>query len=61
MRFRLIFSLSLFISKRKTNFNFGVFFVEERYEAMLKAYGLPITGDVAAKRAAVRSFIGCPE
>lgn len=34
---------------------------KERYEAILKAYGLPIKGDTDAKREAVRSFIGLPE
>ncbi|EJD04871.1 uncharacterized protein FOMMEDRAFT_166628 [Fomitiporia mediterranea MF3/22] len=33
----------------------------ERYEGMMKAYGLPITGDTNAKRNAVRTFIGLPQ
>jgi hypothetical protein len=31
---------------------------EERYEHMMKSYGLPIKGDTAAKREALREFIG---
>ncbi|KAI0341162.1 hypothetical protein BDW22DRAFT_1408206 [Trametopsis cervina] len=31
---------------------------KERYEHLLKSYGLPIKGDTAAKRQAVREFIG---
>jgi len=31
---------------------------KERYEALLKSYGLPVKGDTAAKREAVREFIG---
>ncbi|KAL5498339.1 hypothetical protein ACEPAH_2481 [Sanghuangporus vaninii] len=34
---------------------------KERYEGLMKAYGLPIQGDLAAKRNAVRSFIGLPQ
>ena len=34
---------------------------EERYEALLKAYGLPIKGDTDAKREAVRLFVGIPQ
>ncbi|EIW76873.1 hypothetical protein CONPUDRAFT_168607 [Coniophora puteana RWD-64-598 SS2] len=34
---------------------------KERYEAILKAYGLPLKGDTDAKREAVRTFIGLPE
>lgn len=33
---------------------------EERYEHLLKSYGLPIKGDTAAKREAVREFLGLP-
>lgn len=33
---------------------------EERYEALLKAYGQPLKGDTAAKRDALRSFAGIP-
>jgi len=33
---------------------------KERYEAILKAYDLPIKGDTAAKREALRVFIGLP-
>jgi len=32
----------------------------ERYEAMLKAYGQPLTGDTAAKKEAARVFVGIP-
>ncbi|KAL5520488.1 hypothetical protein ACEPAG_9712 [Sanghuangporus baumii] len=35
--------------------------IKERYESLMKAYGLPIQGDLAAKRNAVRSFIGLPQ
>ncbi|KAL5478784.1 hypothetical protein ACEPAI_2061 [Sanghuangporus weigelae] len=35
--------------------------IKERYEGLMKAYGLPIQGDLAAKRNAVRSFIGLPQ
>ena len=31
---------------------------EERYESLLKAYNVPIKGDTAAKRQALREFIG---
>ena len=31
---------------------------EERYESLLKAYNVPIKGDTAAKREALREFIG---
>ncbi|KAI0087515.1 hypothetical protein BDY19DRAFT_907366 [Irpex rosettiformis] len=31
---------------------------KERYEHLLKSYGLPVKGDTAAKRQAVREFIG---
>ncbi|THH19880.1 hypothetical protein EUX98_g8692 [Antrodiella citrinella] len=31
---------------------------KERYEALLKSYGLPVKGDTAAKREAVREYIG---
>ncbi|KAG1844717.1 hypothetical protein F4604DRAFT_1492465, partial [Suillus subluteus] len=34
---------------------------KERYEAILKAYGLPIKGDTDAKREAVRAFVGIPQ
>lgn len=34
------------------------FVAEERYEHLLKSYGLPIKGDTAAKRQAVREFLG---
>ncbi|KAG2039417.1 hypothetical protein BDR03DRAFT_951859 [Suillus americanus] len=34
---------------------------KERYEAILKAYGLPIKGDTDAKREAVRTFVGIPQ
>ncbi|KAL5525101.1 hypothetical protein ACEPAF_8970 [Sanghuangporus sanghuang] len=34
---------------------------KERYEGLMKAYGLPIQGDLAAKRNVVRSFIGLPQ
>jgi len=34
---------------------------KERYEAILKAYGLPIKGDTDAKREAVRLFVGIPQ
>ncbi|KAG2105450.1 uncharacterized protein F5147DRAFT_547360, partial [Suillus discolor] len=34
---------------------------KERYEAILKAYGLPIKGDTDAKREAVRVFVGIPQ
>ncbi|KAI0045805.1 hypothetical protein FA95DRAFT_85598 [Auriscalpium vulgare] len=34
--------------------------IKERYEAMLKAYGLPVKGDTNAKREALRVFIGLP-
>lgn len=34
---------------------------KERYEAILKAYGLPIKGDTDAKREAVRTFAGIPQ
>ncbi|TDL27043.1 hypothetical protein BD410DRAFT_783197 [Rickenella mellea] len=34
---------------------------KERYEFLQKSYGLPITGDTAAKREAVRAFIGLPQ
>lgn len=32
--------------------------IEERYEALLKGYNLPVTGDTNAKREALREFIG---
>jgi hypothetical protein len=35
--------------------------LEERYEAFLKAYGLPIKGDTDAKREALRLFTGIPQ
>jgi hypothetical protein len=35
--------------------------LEERYESILKAYGLPIKGDTDAKREAVRTFVGIPQ
>ena len=31
---------------------------EERYEAILKAYNVSVKGDTAAKRQALREFIG---
>lgn len=31
---------------------------EERYEQLMKSYGIPIKGDTAAKRQAVREFLG---
>ncbi|PSR77464.1 hypothetical protein PHLCEN_2v7895 [Hermanssonia centrifuga] len=31
---------------------------KERYEFMLKSYGVPIKGDTAAKRQTLREFIG---
>lgn len=34
---------------------------KERYESILKAYGLPIKGDTDAKREAVRTFVGIPQ
>ncbi|KZT18506.1 hypothetical protein NEOLEDRAFT_1047267, partial [Neolentinus lepideus HHB14362 ss-1] len=34
---------------------------KERYEALLKAYNLPVKGDTDAKREAVRQFLGLPE
>ncbi|KAH9067962.1 hypothetical protein EDB83DRAFT_2519046 [Lactarius deliciosus] len=33
---------------------------KERYEGLLKAYGQPIQGDTAAKREALRVFLGLP-
>lgn len=33
---------------------------EERYESLMKSYGIPISGDTNAKRDALRSFIGLP-
>ncbi|KDQ56201.1 hypothetical protein JAAARDRAFT_195391 [Jaapia argillacea MUCL 33604] len=33
---------------------------KERYEALLKSYGLPVKGDTDAKREAVRQFLGLP-
>ncbi|KAI0061022.1 hypothetical protein BV25DRAFT_1827268 [Artomyces pyxidatus] len=38
----------------------GRWCAEERYEGLLKAYGLPVKGDTNAKREAVRVFIGLP-
>lgn len=35
--------------------------VEERYEALLKAYGQPLKGDTEAKREALRAFAGIPQ
>lgn len=32
--------------------------IEERYEFLMKSYGIPIKGDTAAKRQALREFIG---
>lgn len=32
--------------------------LEERYEFLMKSYGIPIKGDTAAKRQALREFIG---
>lgn len=34
---------------------------EERYDVLLKAYNLPVEGDTAAKREALRIFMGLPE
>ncbi|KAH7913628.1 hypothetical protein BJ138DRAFT_583969 [Hygrophoropsis aurantiaca] len=34
---------------------------KERYEAIMKAYGLPIKGDTDAKRETVRAFVGIPQ
>lgn len=34
---------------------------KERYETILKAYGLPLKGDTDAKREAVRIFVGIPQ
>ncbi|KAH7882111.1 hypothetical protein F5I97DRAFT_1912203 [Phlebopus sp. FC_14] len=34
---------------------------KERYEALLKAYGLPLKGDTEAKRDALRAFAGIPQ
>ncbi|KIK45438.1 hypothetical protein CY34DRAFT_78075 [Suillus luteus UH-Slu-Lm8-n1] len=34
---------------------------KERYESILKAYGLPIKGDTDAKREAVRLYVGIPQ
>lgn len=34
---------------------------KERYEGILKAYGLPLKGDTDAKREAVRIFVGIPQ
>ena len=31
---------------------------EERYEFLLKSYGVPLKGDTAAKRQTLREFIG---
>lgn len=36
-------------------------FTEERYEALMKSYDIPISGDTAAKRDALRSFVGIPQ
>lgn len=33
---------------------------KERYEGLLKAYDQPIKGDTAAKREALRKFLGLP-
>ena len=33
---------------------------EERYDGLLKAYDQPIEGDTAAKREALRIFLGLP-
>jgi len=35
--------------------------LEERYEAFLKVYGLPMKGDTDAQRDAVRIFSGIPQ
>ncbi len=37
-----------------------VILAEERYEGLLKAYDQPIKGDTAAKREALRIFLGLP-
>ncbi|KAF8438390.1 hypothetical protein L210DRAFT_959393 [Boletus edulis BED1] len=34
---------------------------KERYEVLLKAYGQPLKGDTAAKRDALRAFVGIPQ
>jgi len=34
---------------------------KERYEVLLKAYGQPLKGDTAAKREALRAFVGIPQ
>ncbi|KAI5119690.1 hypothetical protein M0805_003577 [Coniferiporia weirii] len=34
---------------------------KERYEVLMKAYGIPISGDLNAKRRALRSFVGLLE
>ncbi|KAH8114943.1 hypothetical protein DFH11DRAFT_136092 [Phellopilus nigrolimitatus] len=34
---------------------------KERYEMLMKSYGIPISGDLAAKRDALRSFVGLPQ
>ncbi len=36
------------------------FYAEERYEVLMKFYDVPISGDTAAKRDALRTFIGLP-
>jgi hypothetical protein len=33
---------------------------KERYEGLLRTYNLPIEGDTAAKREALRIFLGLP-
>ena len=33
---------------------------EERYEGLLRAYNQPVEGDTAAKREALRIFLGLP-
>lgn len=34
---------------------------EERYEAILKVYNLPVKGDIEAKRQALRVFLSIPD
>lgn len=33
---------------------------EERYEALMQAYGVPLSGDINAKRETLRAFLGIP-
>lgn len=53
--------LSYFCAIAITESYLLISFVEERYEALMKSYNIPIAGDTAAKREAIRSFIGLPQ